>query len=172
MRKRRQIMTGVLAVALVVILAGIVLGSRSQSLDQEELRAKAGEALGGDVQFLSKAEQGEKALFWFYAHTEEGRAYLCLDCQQREDGYQILRTLRPQVDTQGVVHCKWGDDYAFVMDNPDCKTFRLTDGSEIVYEADLSQTEEGDFPYPLLVEDLPRRFAYIALDQNGEALPD
>lgn len=132
-------MTGVLLMVLVVILAAIVLGSRSQILDQEGLTARAGEELGGDVQYLSKAEQGGQALFWFFSHTEEGRDYLCLDCQQREGGYQILRTLRPQVDTQAVVHCKWGDDYAFVMDNPACKTFRLTDGSEIVYEADLSQ---------------------------------
>lgn len=173
MKKRVKIMTGALFVVLLVILAGIVLGSRPTSLSRADLDARAREELGEDVECAGSFEKNDKALFWFIAGERQERRYLALDCRLRDGGYQLLRVRQPQADVQQVVHLSWGEDYSFLIDQPDCRRFQLTDGKQIIYETELGEsTAESGFPYPLLVEDLPRRFAYIALDGQGEKLPD
>ena len=88
-----------------------------------------------------------RAIAWFISGNEyQKHYYLPMEVEVKENAteYTFIRTHKPIDDRIGdIAYIQWGDGYAFIVNNTNCKTVRFTTGNEVYEEVIPDDT----YPY-------------------------
>ena len=100
-----------------------------------------------DIQYAGMCGNDNRAIAWFISGNEyQKHYYLPMEVEVKEDAaeYTFIRTYKPIDDRIGdIAYIQWGDGYAFIVNNTNCKTVRFTTGNEVYEEVIPDDT----YPY-------------------------
>lgn len=123
-----------------------------------------------DLQYAGMCGIDDRAIAWFISGNEyQQHDYLPMEIEVKEnaDEYTYIRTYKPIVDrVEDIALILWNGGYAFVINNPNCKSVRFTTDGGVYEEIIQADTYPYVFFYPLghaVVE-------YELLDTDGNEL--
>lgn len=100
-----------------------------------------------DIQYAGMCGNDNRAIAWFISGNEyQKHYYLPMEVEAKENAteYTFIRTHKPIDDRIGdIAYIQWGDGYAFIVNNTNCKTVRFTTGNEVYEEVIPDDT----YPY-------------------------
>lgn len=100
-----------------------------------------------DLQYAGMCGNDNRAIAWFISGNEyQKHYYLPMEVEVKEDAaeYTFIRTYKPIDDRIGdIAYIQWGDGYAFIVNNTNCKSVRFTSGNEVYEEVIPDDT----YPY-------------------------
>ena len=100
-----------------------------------------------DLQYAGMCGNDNRAIAWFISGNEyQKNYYLPMEVEVKEDAaeYTFIRTYKPIDDRIGdIAYIQWGDGYAFIVNNTNCKSVRFTSGNEVYEEVIPDDT----YPY-------------------------
>ena len=114
----------------------------------------------------------DRAIAWFISGNEyQKHYYLPMEVEVKEDAaeYTFIRTYKPIDDRIGdIAYIQWGDGYAFIVNNTNCKSVRFTSGNEVYEEVIPDDTYPYVFFY--LSDHTNSTLQFEFLDAEGNEL--
>lgn len=163
MKKKVAIIASAIVLLSVVMLA--FLSSRSVTYtDVGSLVEKAREVIpisdadSIDISFAGQTEKDGKVLMWFVSGNEyQSHYYLPMECiASGSDKYKFERTYKPMNYSDDIAVLEWSDGYAFVVNDPTCKSVHIEGESGTVNES----LEDKSYPYVFYYDGLPTRYIF------------
>ena len=139
----------------------------------DELTPKAGkelpisDAATVDLQYAGMCTADDKALIWFISDNEyQAHYYLPMEVKiTGTDRYSFVQTYKPILgQVQDIAVLNWNRGFAFVINNPDCASVKITDENGIHEE----KIDPESYPYVFYEPMVPSE--YLFLDSNGNEL--
>lgn len=123
------------------------------------------EAESIELRYAGACEEDERALLWFISGNEyQAHYYLPMECEVAGEGeYRFLRTCKPMDRGMDIAVLQWQGGYAFLVNNSDCTTIRLTDSTG---SHDIAVDR---LPFLMYRNLIPSE--YVFLDANGNEIP-
>lgn len=116
-----------------------------------------------DIAYAGKCQNGSYCLFWFISGNEnQAHYYLPMECLDVNGSYEFKQTFKPINREMDIAVLQWQTGYAFLINDPNCKTLRITDINGI------NNIEINDYPFIWYNEVTPRE--YIFFDKNGSEI--
>ena len=143
---------------------------------EEDLIAKArqeinlAEADSIQMVIAGKSAAGHDAqLFWFITGNEyqAQRPHPIEFTALGGDAYKFVKTYHPIPRGQDIYALLWRDGYSFCVNNPDCKTIRITDNAGVT---EIPVTEYPFVCYSALPPYDALYFEYLFLDGDGNEI--
>lgn len=119
-----------------------------------------------DIAYAGLCGKEDLALIWFVSGNEyQAHYYLPMECKVvGKDEYTFERVCKPLERGMDIVVLEWQGGYSFLVNNPNCKTIRITDNSgtqDITIEKDV-------YPFVYYNDLLPSE--YLFLDAEGNEI--
>lgn len=154
----------------------ICSGCRATLTTEEELIEKAREEITVaeadtiDVQLAAICTKNDKALMWFITGNEYQmhRYFPMVFDVVGENEYVFVQRHNSLERGQDIYVYNWGDGYSFLVNNPECKSIKITGNVGGLGAVTEVKIEDGDYPFHYYYELLPQE--YIFLDGEGNEL--
>lgn len=119
-----------------------------------------------DINYAGLCAKEDSALIWFISGNEyQSHYYLPMECKiVGKDAYTFERVYKPIERGIDIAVLQWQGGYAFLVNNPDCKTIRITDNTGT---HDIS-IEKDAYPYIHFNNLIPSE--YFFLDADGKVI--
>lgn len=119
-----------------------------------------------DIKYAGLCARDDSALIWLVSGNEyQAHYYLPMECTVVGDNeYTFERVCKPLERGQDIAVLMWKGGYAFVINNPKCKSVRITDNSG-THEQKI---EKDAYPYVFYNSLIPSEYEF--LDENGNVL--
>ncbi len=121
-----------------------------------------------EIKYAGMCGDGDIVLIWYISGNEyQGHTYFPIECEVTgEAEYKFIRSFNIVMDERCSDVCilQWGRGYSFCINNPKCKTIRITDGTGTYDEV----IENDCYPYVFYTNGVPSE--YVFLDSNGNEL--
>lgn len=166
-------MKKVISILIASIFVFVLVGCQKTLKDTDALIKKAREEIpiadaeNVDMQYAGQCTKDDLALVWFISGNEyQAHYYLPMECTIiDEDTYAFERVYRPIARGMDIVVLQWQSGYAFLVNNPNCTTIRITDHTKT---RDIA-IEATAYPYLIFYERIPSE--YVFLDADGNEIP-
>lgn len=151
----------------------LLCGCTKQYHGINELTAKArkelpiSDAATTDLQYAGMCTADDKALVWFISGNEyQAHYYLPMEVKiTGTDQYSFVQTYKPILDeAQDIAVLNWNRGYAFVINNPDCASVKITDENGTHEET----IDPESYPYVFYEPTLSSEYRF--LDSSGNEL--
>lgn len=151
---------------LFTILASVLLlSSCGKMKTTDDLIKKArkeipiSDAENTDISFAGKCQNDSYSLLWFISGNEyRSHYYLPMECIEANGSYEFKQTFKPIDCGKDIAALQW-HGYAFIINNKDCKTLKITDSGGV------HNIEVSEYPFIWYNEDIPSE--YLFLDENN-----
>lgn len=163
-------MNKILLLLLALILSFSLVGCQKKLKSTDALIDKAREEIpiadaeNSDIRYAGLCVKNQAALMWFVSGNEyQGHYYLPMECTiVGEDEYTFEHVYKPMDRGMDIAVLQWKDGYSFLVNNPDCKTIRITDdeGTRDVV------IEDAAYPYIMYNEICPSEYVFLDADGN------
>lgn len=166
-------MKRVITIALVCLLCFILVGCAKTYKGTDELIEKARKEISIsdadtiDMQYAGMCIIDDRALAWFISGNEyQVHYYLPMEVEVKgEAEYAFVRSYMPMDDrAEDIAILNWNQGYAFVINNPECASVKIT-GDNGIHE---EKVEKGVHPYVFYYPSIPSE--YVFLDAEGNEL--
>lgn len=162
-------MRKLIAVCLVLTCVFGMSGCRNTLKGTDALIEKAREEIpvadaeNIDIAYAGLCGRDDLALVWFISGKEhQAHYYLPMECTVVGDNeYRFERICNPMERGLDIAVLQWQGGYSFLVNNPNCKTIRITDNSgtqDIAIEKDA---------YPFIYYNNLLPSEYVFLDAEG-----
>ncbi len=159
-----------LAFILAFALAGCgqIYGNTDYLIEKVREELPLADADTVEIKYAGTCGKGNTALIW-YITGNENQAHTCFPIECKIIGqasYMFIRSFNSVIDDRcsDVGILQWKDGYSFCVNNPECKTVRITDSNGTRDEA----IPFDCYPYIIYTEEIPTE--YIFLDAEGNEL--
>ena len=160
------------ALLLVICLLFALSGCQKVMNGTDDLIEKAREIIpvadaeNIEITYAGLIGDDEDALIWFVSGNEyQAHYYLPMECTVvGKDEYTFERVYKPVERGLDIVVLEWQGGYSFLVNNPNCKTIRITDNSGI---QDIA-IEKDVYPFVYYNDLLPSE--YLFLDAEGNEI--
>lgn len=121
-----------------------------------------------EIQYAGMTAKDDVVLLWYISGNEyQKHTYFPIECEIKgEAEYKFVRSfnivMEDRCDEVGIL--QWKRGYSFCINNPDCKTVRITDDAGTHDEV----IEIDSYPYVFCTQGLP--LEYVFLDTDGNEL--
>lgn len=157
-----------------LIFAFASSGCKQKLQGMEELVEKAREVIpiaqaeSMEIRYAGLCAEEGNALIWFISGNEyQAHCYLPMECEiLGENEYAYTRTYKPMERGLDIAVLQWQGGYSFLINNPNCKTVRITQSDGTVKEF---CNEKNVYPYLFYYDAIPAE--YVFLDEQGKELP-
>lgn len=117
-----------------------------------------------DIAYAGLCGKDDLALIWFISGNEyQAHYYLPMGCKVvGKDEYTFERVCKPLDRGMDIVVLEWQGGYSFLVNNPNCKTIRITDNSgtqDIEIEKDV-------YPFVYYNDLLPSEYLFLDVEGN------
>lgn len=165
-----------LCTCILLSMLMICSGCRATLTTEEELIEKAREEITVaeadtiDVQLAAICTKNDKALMWFITGNEYQmhRYFPMVFDVVGENEYVFVQRHNSLERGQDIYVYNWGDGYSFLVNNPECKSIKITGNVGGLGAVTEVKIEDGDYPFHYYYELLPQE--YIFLDDEGNEL--
>lgn len=165
-----------LCTCILLSMLMICSGCRATLTTEEELIEKAREEITVaeadtiDVQLAAICTKNDKALMWFITGNEYQmhRYFPMVFDVVGENEYVFVQRHNSLERGQDIYVYNWGDGYSFLVNNPECKSIKITGNVGGLGAVTEVKIEDGDYPFHYYYELLPQE--YIFLDGEGNEL--
>ena len=165
-----------MAVFVCLILVFSFTGCQKTLKGTDELIDKAREELPVsnadtiDVQYAGMNVEDDKALMWFISGNEyQNHYYLPMECEIiGEDEYAFGRTYNAMERGDDIAVLQWQGGYCFLVNNPNCRTIKITGNVGGIGNTIDVTIEENAYPYLYYYGLLPSE--YVFLDAEGNEI--
>ncbi len=163
-------------IGIIVAAIGIFIYNNSQVLNgTQEMIDKAREIIPiteadtADISYVGMVGVGDEVMMWFISTDEhQDMYYLPMECRyvgNRASSYKYVDSHKPDEVVDDIAQIHWKDMYLFLVNNPDCKTVKIT------YNGDETTAEEIEVNgYPFMFEHSPKaelvEYAFLDADRN------
>lgn len=134
----------------------------------QRLRRELPLAQTEEIQYAGMTAKDNLALLWFVTGNEDQvHTYFPVECRIRgEANVQFIRSFHIVMEDRcsDVGILQWRRAYSFCINNPRCKTVRITDESGTYDEV----IEKDSYPYVFMTKGLPTE--YLFLDAEGNEI--
>ena len=119
-----------------------------------------------DIAYAGLCSKDDSALIWFVSgNAYQAHYYLPMECNVvGNDAYTFERVYKPMKRGTDIAVLQWKGGYAFLVNNPDCQTIRITDNTG-TYDINI---EKDSYPYTHYNNLIPSE--YMFLDAEGNEL--
>lgn len=119
-----------------------------------------------EITYAGLCAKDDLALIWFISGNEyQAHYYLPMECVIVGDNeYTFERTYKPMDRGRDIAVLQWNGGYAFLINNPDCSTVRITDNTGT---RDIAIEKEA-YPYIFYSSLIPSE--YLFLDAEGNEI--
>lgn len=121
-----------------------------------------------DIKIVGPVEKEDgNSLIWFMSgNDDQAHYYLPMECILKDsDQYEYVRVGKPFEQGMDIVVYKWQGGYSFLVNNEDCKSVQITDGTR-TYTIEI--TEKNLYPFIFYQEVIPSEYKF--LDASGNEL--
>lgn len=116
-----------------------------------------------DISYAGKCQNGSYSLLWFISGNEyQAHYYLPMECLEVNGSYEFKQTFKPVSCGQDIAVLQWQRGYAFLINDPDCKTLKITDVNGV------HNVEINEYPCVWYNEEIPNE--YLFLDENNNEI--
>lgn len=118
------------------------------------------------IEYAGIVSNNDTALIWFISGSDiQSHYYLPMECTiVGKNEYVYERIYEPMDRGEDTVVLEWNNGYAFLINNPICKTVRIVDNNGI---RDYVNEKEV-YPYIFYNSQIPSE--YVFLDKNGNEI--
>lgn len=119
-----------------------------------------------DMQYGGMCAKDDTALVWFISgNKEQTHYYLPMEVKIKgESEYAYVRTYKPMSDLTDTAVLNWNQGYAFIVNNTDCVSVKITDETG-THEETIAKDA---YPYVFYCSSVPSE--YIFIDAEGNKL--
>jgi len=119
-----------------------------------------------DISFAGLCGRDDLALLWFVSGNEyQAHYYLPMECTVvGKDEYTFERICKPLERGLDIAVLQWQGGYSFLVNNPDCKTIRITDNAGT---QDIAIKNDA-YPFVYYNNAIPSK--YLFLDAEGKEI--
>ena len=154
---------------IIICLFASLCGCQKTLKGTDELIEKVREEMplaDTDITYAGLCAKDDLALIWFVSGNEyQAHYYLPMECNiVGKNEYTFERVYNPMDRGEDIAVLQWKCGYAFLVNNPKCKTIRISDNTGI-HDIPI---EKDAYPFIVYHELLPN--AYEFLDENGNIL--
>jgi len=152
-------------VMLILSLTGCsnVLHGTDELIEKAREEIPVAEAETIHIEYAGMCANKDNALIWFISGNEyQAHYYLPMECKiVGKDAYTFVHDHKPVKRGTDIVALLWGNGYSFLVNNPKCKTIRITDyrGTHDI------PIEKDSYPFIYYHSLLPSE--YLFLDSEG-----
>ena len=168
--KRIIVMILCLMMALSLSSCGKTLKGTEGLIEKARKEIPISDADSIDMQYAGMCGTDDKAIAWFISGNEyQAHYYLPMEIEVKEKAaeYTFVRTYKPIDDrVEDIAYILWNDGYAFVINNPSCKSVRFTAYNEVYEEVIPKDT----YPYVFFYHSNRTNMEYVFLDADGNEL--
>ena len=163
-----QIIPGILAFLCVLGLVGCSKTYDSTDALMEKVRQEIplAEADTVEIRYAGMTAEDDAALLWYISGSEyQAHTYFPIECEIiGESEYKFVRSFAIVMEDRcgDVGILQWRRGYSFCINNPDCKTVRLTDDTG----AHVEMIEIDSYPYVFYTRGLPSEYVFLDADGN------
>ena len=152
---------------VLAILASVILLSacgKMKTTDDLIKKAKkeipVSDADSIDISLAGKCRNGSYSLLWFISGNEhQSHYYLPMECLETNEGCEFKQTFKLIDCGKDIAALCWRNGYAFLVNNTDCKTLKITDANGI------HNIGINEYPFIWYNENIPSE--YLFLDENN-----
>lgn len=159
-----------LVLCLVLPLAGCarVMHGTDALIAKAREEMPIADAGNADIAYAGLIGSGEYALIWFISgNAYQDHFYLPMECRiVGRDAYTFVHSYKAYDRGRDIAALPWRGGYAFLVNNPNCKTIRLTDGNGT---RDI-RIEKDAYPFLYYSEQIPSEYCF--LDGEGKQIPE
>lgn len=123
-----------------------------------------------DIQYAGMCGEGDKAIAWFISGNEYQMHYYLpmeIETNGKSAEYTFVRTYKPIDDrAEDIAYIHWNDGWAFLINNPDCKSVKFTGLNEEHEEV----IQNDAYPYVFYYPSGYSNTEYVFLDSDGNEL--
>ena len=164
----KRSIVSVLVLSVVIVLCGCqkTLKGTDALIEKATEEIPIADAENTDIAYAGLCGKEDLALIWFVSGNEyQAHYYLPMECTVvGKDEYTFERVCKPVERWLDIVVLEWQGGYSFLVNNPNCKTIRITDNSgtqDIAIEKDV-------YPFVYYNNLLPSE--YLFLDAEGNEI--
>lgn len=156
--------------AILISLVGCssTLTAPDELIEKARAEIPVSDAESIDIQIVSSIEKEDgNSLIWFMSGNEsQAHYYLPMECVLKDsDEYEFVRVGKPFERGTDIVVYEWQNGYAFLVNNKNCKSVQITDGTG-THTVEI--TEENTYPFTFYQEVIPSEYSF--LDASGNEL--
>lgn len=118
-----------------------------------------------DIKFAGMSKVDNKAIAWFISGDEyQAHYYLPMEIEVSGDDYKFVRTYKPMTDAcSDVAVVNWNRGYAFLINNPDVATVKITrKNGEVIEEV----IQPDDIPCEFYTSYIPAEYTFLDAQGN------
>lgn len=163
-------MKRILCIIMVCILCFALAGCKKIYKDTDELIEKAREEIPIsdadtiNMQYGGMCTMDNEALVWFISGNEyQAHYYLPMEVEIKgEAEYTYVRTYKPMSSFLDTAVLNWKGGYAFLVNNPDCVSVKITDETGTHEE----MIGKDAYPYVFYWPSVPSEYSFIDAEGN------
>ena len=164
----KRVVVFIIALCMTITLCGCQKTLRGTDALIEKAREEipVADAENIDISFAGLCGRDDLALLWFVSGNEyQAHYYLPMECKVvGKDEYTFERVCKPLDRGMDIVVLEWQGGYSFLVNNPNCKTIRITDNSG----TQNIEIEKDVYPFVYYNDLLPSE--YLFLDAAGKEI--
>ncbi len=118
-----------------------------------------------DIKYAGMTKVDNKAIAWFISGNEyQAHYYLPMEIEVNGDDYKFVRTYKPMTDAcSDVAVVNWNRGYAFLINNPNVATVKITlENGEVTEES----IQRGDIPCEFYTSYIPAEYTFLDAQGN------
>lgn len=170
--QRRTLCFSLFAVLLLLLIAWLLFPREKIYRGTDALIEKAREVIPvSDVEtteivYAGLCTKEDKALIWFISGNEyQDHYYLPIEFTiVGKDAYTYVHTYKSLERGRDIAVLLWQRGYAFLINNPDCRTVEITGETGVT----LEEIKEDSLPYIFYYDGTPSEYRF--LDAEGQEL--
>ena len=163
-------MKRITCILLTCILCFSISGCTKTYKGTDELIEKAREEIPVsdadtiDMQYGGMCTVDDTALVWFISGNQyQTHYYLPMEVEIKgEAEYAYVRTYKPMSPFMHIAVLNWNRGYAFIMNNPNCVSVKITDEAGTHEE----MIEKDAYPYVFYCSSVPSEYVFIDAEGN------
>lgn len=167
--KKRTLCFSVIAVLLLLFIVWLLFPREKVYRGTDALIEKAREVIPisdadtTEMVYAGLCAKDDKALIWFISGNEyQAHYYLPMEFAiVGTDAYTYVHTYKPLERGRDIAVLLWQRGYAFLINNPDCRTVKIVDEGQTI----LEEIKPDCYPYVFYYDAVPSE--YYFLDGEG-----
>lgn len=170
--QKRTLCFSFFAVLLLLLIAWLLFPREKIYRGTDALIEKAREIIPisdadtTEIAYAGLCTKDDKALVWFISGNEgQDHYYLPIEFTiVGKDAYTYVHAYRSLERGPDIAVLLWQRGYAFLINNPDCRTIKIIDEGETI----LEEIKPDCYPYVFYYDDVPSE--YYFLDSEGNEI--
>lgn len=164
----KRIQSLIISIALLLFLTGCGSAMTSSEALIEKARTviPIADAETAEIRLIGQIENEDAdVLIWFMSGNEhQAHYYLPMECTiNARNAYEYVRVGKPYESGTDIVVYPWKNGYAFVINNPNCKSIQITDEAETDC---IEIPGEDAYPYVFYREKAPVSYQFLDTFSN------